>query len=137
MIQKPVTLRPRGGNRNLNTYIGQRLRRLRQSQGYTQHSLAQALNLSHQQVQKYETGANTLSAARLYELANLLRVNILYFYGDYAPATQTTVESARGGRQTVHLVNLFNKLDAPQKTLIIDLVKQLAGVEQEADHEAA
>lgn len=137
MTQKPVTWRPRGGDRNLTIYIGQRLRSLREGQGYTQKSLAKALDLSHQQVQKYETGANSISAARLFDLAGLLHVDVLYFYGDYAPSTQATVEIAGRGRQTVPLVNLFNELAARQRTLILDLVKQLAGSEQEADDEAA
>ena len=60
--------------RNIDHIIGAQLRRLRKIRGYTQDDVAQALGISYQQLHKYETGANSIAASRLYELAMFLSV---------------------------------------------------------------
>lgn len=64
----------------IDIYIGQRLRALRQEQGLSQQKLARALNVSFQQVQKYESATNRIAASRLYDLAKILNVCVLEFY---------------------------------------------------------
>jgi transcriptional regulator with XRE-family HTH domain len=67
--------------------IGERIRRRRVELGLTQEQLARRLGLSYQQIQKYERGANRISASRLYALALRLDVAPGYFYADLeAPA---------------------------------------------------
>ena len=64
--------------------MGLRLRRRRKLLGYTQVQLADAVNVRPQQIQKYESGINKLSAARLNRLAHELRIPIEYFFDGWA-----------------------------------------------------
>ncbi len=66
----------------IDVHVGARLRQRRTLLGMTQTSLGDALDLSFQQVQKYENGANRISASRLYDLARLLDVPVEYFFDD-------------------------------------------------------
>ena len=69
--------------RQLDVHIGQRIRLRRGLVGLTQDKLAQALGLTFQQVQKYEKGANRVSASTLYHLAEILNVPVTFFYDDF------------------------------------------------------
>ena len=64
----------------IDTHLGRRLRRRRRLLGLTQQQLAVQVGVRFQQVQKYECGANRISAARLWELAEALSTPISYFY---------------------------------------------------------
>src|SRR3954469_17262749 len=61
--------------------IGRKIRALRLERGLSQSGLAEGIGLTFQQVQKYEKGTNRVSAGRLQQIADLLNVPILYFYG--------------------------------------------------------
>ena len=58
--------------RDIDLHVGKRLRLRRRLLGLTQQNLAEALGLRFQQIQKYECGANRVTAARLYQLARAL-----------------------------------------------------------------
>ena len=60
-----------------------KLRLRRTSLGLTQTQVAKAINVTFQQIQKYEKGTNGVSSARLLQLANFLKVPIKYFFEDY------------------------------------------------------
>ena len=64
----------------IDRLVGQRLRWRRRELRLTQEKLGELLNLTFQQVQKYEKGVNRVSAGRLYEIAAVLGVQIAYFY---------------------------------------------------------
>lgn len=64
----------------IDRLVGQRLRWRRRELRLTQEKLGELLNLTFQQVQKYEKGVNRVSAGRLYEIAAALGVQIAYFY---------------------------------------------------------
>lgn len=66
--------------RAINDAIAARIRTERKLRGFTQTSLGQAIGLTFQQVQKYETGANRISASRLLSIARVLNVPVIYFY---------------------------------------------------------
>src|SRR3954451_3348987 len=72
--------RPRAGE--VDALIGRRMRERRLTLGITVQELAAVLGLPHQQLHKYETGANRLSAGRLYQLAEALGVEVAYFFGE-------------------------------------------------------
>src|SRR5947209_13466355 len=61
--------------------IGRKIRALRLQRGLSQSGLAEGIDLTFQQVQKYEKGANRVSAGRLQRIADLLNVPITFFYG--------------------------------------------------------
>src|SRR4051812_34805055 len=71
--------RPRAGEVDL--LIGRRMRERRLMLGITVQELAAVLGLPYQQLHKYETGVNRLSAGRLYQLAEALGVEVAYFFG--------------------------------------------------------
>ena len=60
----------------VDSHVGRRLRARRRLLGLTQEKLAQAVNIRFQQIQKYESGANRISASRLWSLAKALQVNV-------------------------------------------------------------
>ena len=63
--------------------LGELLRQKRLAAGISQQQLAEACGITFQQVQKYERGANRVSAGRLYELARALSVPIQYFFDEF------------------------------------------------------
>jgi transcriptional regulator with XRE-family HTH domain len=64
----------------VDIHVGQRLRLRRSILGITQTQLAEAVAMSFQSIQKYERGENRISASRLYEFAQVLRIRVGYFY---------------------------------------------------------
>src|ERR1700686_2170077 len=64
----------------IDIHLGRRLRRRRRLLGLTQQQLANACGVRFQQIQKYECGANRISAARLWRIAAALDVEVGYFY---------------------------------------------------------
>lgn len=84
------------GDRNTNItnynpvdqHVGGRLRLRRTMLGMTQSQLASRLELTFQQVQKYERGANRISASRLWDLSQILQVEVSYFFEEMAIGAQ-------------------------------------------------
>ena len=67
----------------LNQHLGKKLRLRRTSLGLTQTQVAKAINVTFQQIQKYEKGTNGVSSARLLQLSEFFKVPIKYFFEDY------------------------------------------------------
>ena len=67
---------------NFNIHLGKKLRMRRLSLGLTQTKVAQAINVTFQQIQKYEKGSNRIGASRLYDLSRALGVGVSYFFED-------------------------------------------------------
>ncbi len=72
-------MRPRSRSPE-DTEIGKRARTLRLQRGMSQAALAEALDLTFQQIQKYEKGTNRISAGRLQRIADVLEVPVAFFY---------------------------------------------------------
>ena len=64
----------------IDVYVGKRIRHRRWKLGLTQQALGEAVGVRFQQLQKYETGANRVSASRLWYMAKALDVDIYYFF---------------------------------------------------------
>ena len=64
----------------VDVHVGERIRRRRRALGISQDRLAEQLGLTFQQVQKYERGANRVSASKLYQIARALQASIPYFF---------------------------------------------------------
>jgi transcriptional regulator with XRE-family HTH domain len=71
--------------KNVDRHVGERIRARRAEMGLTQTDLAKALNLSYQQMQKYETAANRISAGKLFEVAQRLQVPPSFFLTGWTP----------------------------------------------------
>jgi transcriptional regulator with XRE-family HTH domain len=71
--------------RDIDAQIGERIREARHAQGMSQTLLADQVGITFQQVQKYEKGANRVSAARLFDIAHVLGMPITYFFEGAEP----------------------------------------------------
>ena len=112
---------------NFNNHLGSKLRMRRLALGLTQTKVAQAINVTFQQIQKYEKGTNGISSLRIMQLANFLKVPVIYFFEDYAPYSNS-VKSAKddiGGEDLNYsfLAKLFSSLSDQQKEKILQVLK--------------
>ena len=102
---------------NFNIHLGKKLRMRRLSLGLTQTKVAQAINVTFQQIQKYEKGTNGVSSIRLLQLSNYLKVPINYFFEDFSEYL-LNLEKSQEGHINVNynfLVKLYSELNADQK----------------------
>ena len=105
----------------LDTRIGQRLRRARLAVDLTQDDLAKKIGLSFQQIQKYENGTNRVAAARIPPLAQALNVPIMYFYDAAEP--DATVDATLPDN-VLRVARVFNELeDGDVRSKLFALVK--------------
>ena len=74
-------------NNAVDVHVGKRVRLRRTLLGMSQEQLGASLNITFQQVQKYEHGANRISASRLWDISQILDVQISYFFGDMTDDT--------------------------------------------------
>ena len=118
--------------KRVDDHVGERIRERRTMMGLTQEHLAQALDISYQQVQKYETGANRVSAGRLYEIAKRLEVDVAYFFENLEPLTLSIpLEHGGKNRSTIELVRNYSEIDEPAvRSAVSGLIKSLAGKER-------
>src|ERR1700722_9591758 len=99
-------------DRILDKHIGNKIKERRKALVLTQTELAKILGLSHQQVQRYESGENAPSMARLLEIANVLNVKPDYFYAD-APKPRKTQTAANDD-------TIIKELGRPMRLLLIE-----------------
>ena len=117
---------------DIDMHLGKRLRRRRRLLGQTQQQLANAVGIRFQQIQKYECGANRISAARLYQLARALQVPVGYFY-DGLEGLEFDSGSGEGGgeimgrKETLDLVRAYYQLGERPRRRLLDLAKSLNG----------
>ena len=76
--------------------IGRKIRALRLQRGLSQSGLAEGIGLTFQQVQKYEKGANRVSAGRLHRIADLLNVPVMFFYSGMSVRTKKQEAESTG-----------------------------------------
>jgi len=93
---------PVGTFNPIDVYVGSRLRDLRKARGLNQQKLAVLVDLAFQQIQKYETGANRISVAKLFEIAAKLQVTVNYFYDGYDVEGIVTEVEGISGDLSVH-----------------------------------
>lgn len=129
----------------IDRLVGQRLRWRRRELRLTQEKLGELLNLTFQQVQKYEKGVNRVSAGRLYEIAGVLGVNIGYFYDGAADVVdsntgivaETDAPSATPvlAADTLELVSAFQSIKDPavRKSLLANVQATASALEEGPD----
>lgn len=117
---------------NIDTHLGKRLRRRRRLLGLTQQQLAGACGVRFQQIQKYECGANRISAARLWQLSEALEVPVGYFYDGLseAPPHEAIAEAEGNGemfarKETLDLIRAYYQLGERPRRSLLDLTKSL------------
>ena len=119
---------------NIDLHVGKRLRRRRRLLGLTQQSLAEQVGIRFQQIQKYECGANRVSAARLFELSEALSVPIQYFYEGLsevndpifnAPDPSIIAPDVLSKKETMDLVRAYYSMGEGPRKHLLDLAKSL------------
>ena len=121
---------------NFNRHLGSKLRMRRLSLGLTQTKVAQAINVTFQQIQKYEKGTNGISSLRIMQLANFLKVPVVFFFEDYPLYQKSSVNSEMSeGEKTEDLnysflVKLFGGLNENQKEKIFQVLKNTRSLER-------
>lgn len=91
----------------------------------TQQQLADSIGIRFQQVQKYESGANRISAARLYDIARALSVPISFFYGGMDGGRGEGVEDPMDAKETYELVRAYYGMAAGPRRELLGLIQAL------------
>ncbi len=102
---------------NFNKHLGNKLKLRRLALGLTQTKVAKAINVTFQQIQKYEKGTNGVSSIRLLQLSNYLKVPINYFFEDYSEYA-INAEKIKENHMNVNynfLLKLYSELTQDQK----------------------
>jgi transcriptional regulator with XRE-family HTH domain len=94
----------------VDKYVGSRLKMRRRKLGISQGALAKKLNLSFQQIQKYEKGSNRLGASRLQQLCQILDVEISYFF-DGGPRPSRQVRKGREDSSAAKIIDFVKSGD--------------------------
>ena len=102
---------------NFNKHLGNKLKLRRLALGLTQTKVAKAINVTFQQIQKYEKGTNGVSSIRLLQLANYLKVPVNYFFEDFSDYL-TNLEKSKEDHMNINynfLVKIYSELNNDQK----------------------
>ncbi len=125
----------------IDQHVGSRVRMRRMMLSMSQTKLGDALDLTFQQVQKYEKGTNRLSASKLQESAHFLQVPVTFFFEGApgvpgAPRAKGTAPSPAyvtdflATREGLALTKAFMRIKKPKlRRIIVDLVEEIAGGE--------
>jgi transcriptional regulator with XRE-family HTH domain len=134
---------------HVDVHVGKRIRHRRWLLGMTQQQLAEQVGIKFQQIQKYETGANRVSASRLYDIADTLGVAVSFFFeglpsavaamaavtdeqgrSDAAQGAQgrTAASDLMGDREAMDLVRTYYAIPENQRRRLFDLARVLSDV---------
>ncbi|MDU8929583.1 helix-turn-helix transcriptional regulator [Alisedimentitalea sp. MJ-SS2] len=117
----------------VDVHVGKRIRHRRWLVGMTQQQLAEQVGIKFQQIQKYETGANRVSASRLWDISEALDVPVSFFFEglDTAPeAAQGDAVPAdlMGDKEALDLVRSYYAIPENQRRRLFDLARVLSDV---------
>lgn len=113
----------------VDVHVGKRVRHRRWMVGMTQQQLADKVGIKFQQIQKYETGMNRISASRLWDIADALGVSISFFFeglGAEAPAVDETLGDILADKEALMLVRSYYAIPEAQRRRLFDLAKVLS-----------
>jgi len=119
----------------VDRHVGRRVQEKRLDLGLTQTALARAVGVSFQQVQKYEKGSNRVSASKLFEMAEFMKVDIPFFFDGLNGAQIGVGEEEappfdhehRATKQSVEIARLAPRLPPRNQKLILDMMREMLG----------
>ena len=125
----------------VDLHVGGRVRMRRKLLGVSQEQLADSLGLTFQQIQKYEKGANRISASKLWDIARFFKVDIDYFFQGLADAQPGMAEGDAPAfqhdfpatRHTIEIARLVPALPVRKQKLVLEMVREMAGASGEDD----
>ena len=119
----------------VDVHVGKRVRHRRWMVGMTQQQLAEKVGIKFQQIQKYETGMNRISASRLWDIAEALQVPVSYVFegmdGD-AEATQPSADMAGipgdilADKEALELIRSYYAIPENQRRRLFELARVLS-----------
>ena len=118
----------------VDVHVGKRVRHRRWLVGMTQQQLAEKVGIKFQQIQKYETGMNRVSASRLWDIAETLDVPVSYFFDgldhkDMAPASGDPMRgNLLADKEALELVKSYYAIPETQRRRLFDLARVLSDV---------
>ena len=115
----------------VDAYVGQRIRRRRWISGLTQQQLAARVGIRFQQIQKYETGTNRISASRMWDIAAAMEVPVSFFFegiDDQAPDTGKALGDVVADKEAFELVRAYYLIPENQRRRLFDLACALREV---------
>lgn len=116
----------------IDEHVGMRIRQRRWMLGMTQQQLAAQVGIKFQQIQKYETGANRVSASRLWAIAQTLGVAVGYFFegieaNEEGPDSKpSNAEVQLNQREAQELLRAYYAIPAPQRRHLLDLARAMS-----------
>ena len=118
----------------VDVHVGKRVRHRRWLTGMTQQQLAEKVGIKFQQIQKYETGANRVSASRLWDIAEALEVPVNFFFeGLEGDSKDTRADTAlpvdlMGNKEALDLVRSYYSIPENQRRRLFELARVLSDV---------
>ncbi len=122
----------------VDIHVGKRIRHRRWLAGMTQQQLAESVGIKFQQIQKYETGANRVSASRLWDIAAAMGVDVAFFFEGIeaaqdaadtgAPAVKGSAADILGDKEALDLVRSYYAIPENQRRRLFDLARVLSDV---------
>ena len=117
---------------SVDVHVGKRIRHRRWMSGTTQQQLAEAVGIKFQQIQKYETGMNRVSASRLWDIANVLGVPVSFFFEGLEAdgGTSQKVGDLPGDiltdKEALELLRSYYAIPEHQRRRLFDLARVLS-----------
>lgn len=118
----------------VDVHVGKRIRQRRWLVGMTQQKLAECVGIKFQQIQKYETGANRVSASRLWDIADALDVDVAFFFEGLKSDAAGDVEQdtipadMMGDKEAMDLVRSYYAIPENQRRRLFELARVLSDV---------
>ena len=113
----------------VDVHVGQRVRQRRWMLGMTQQQLGEKVGIKFQQIQKYETGTNRISASRLWDIADALDVEVSFFFegleGHELRGGGATGD-IRTDKEALELVRAYYAIPETQRRRLFDLARVLS-----------
>lgn len=115
----------------VDVHVGKRIRHRRWMIGTTQQQLAEKVGIKFQQIQKYETGMNRVSASRLWDIAHALDVPVSFFFEGLASGEVTESGSEMpsdilSDREALDLLRSYYAIPENQRRRLFDLARVLS-----------
>lgn len=118
----------------VDVHVGKRIRHRRWLVGMTQQQLAESVGIKFQQIQKYETGANRVSASRLWDIAASLDVDVSFFFeglekrSDDKQTEDAAPTDLLGDKEALDLIRSYYAIPENQRRRLFDLARVLSDV---------
>ncbi len=120
----------------VDVHVGKRIRHRRWMVGMTQQQLGEIVGIKFQQIQKYETGMNRVSASRLWDIAAAVDVQISFFFEGLDESDEDIVHAATSAdklkgdlladKEALELVRSYYNIPEPQRRRLFDLARVLS-----------